>query len=92
MVGSKLVSVLAWSVGVSIRSAANLVGLTLSGRNALSPSGVIVSLVSFFLGALLMSSGILYFVEGVVTSDVGGRVGLATHLDGVRGMVFLGAK
>src|SRR5437762_1919032 len=58
MVGSKLVSVAAWLVGVSICSA-DVFELPLSGRNALSTPGVNTSLASFFLGALLICSGTL---------------------------------
>jgi len=85
---------LVWSValGASIGLQPALLLSAVLPRIVLSSSGVFKVLVSFFLGALPMSSGVQYFVGGVTLLDSGVQVSWATGWGGLRGMVFLGAK
>src|SRR5437667_10857927 len=61
-------------------------------RIALNSFKSIVILVSFFLGAIPMFSGMPYFAGGVPMLGSGGEVGWATCWSGLRGMVFMGVK
>ena len=87
-------SALVWSVsmGVSIGLGPALLVSALLMRIVLSSSGVFNVLVSFFLGALTMSSGVEYVVGGVTLLGSGVQVSWATCWVGLHGMVFLGAK
>jgi len=87
-------SALVWSasMGVSFDLRPGLLLSALLTRIVLSSAEVFKVLLSFFLGAMPMSSGVQCFVGGVTLLGSGVQVGWATSWDGLRGMAFLGAK